>query len=150
MITIPFNEEFIKLHIDEFILIDKLVGSFPWGEKEFLFPLQNKSDLSFFVTHRNHLIGYIICSSYRGNKVHIHRLAIKSEYQNMMVGTKLLERIIKLSKKMKIHSITTETISKPDFYLKNGFRKLNQNEKKIYEMSRNKFTTNIVLEYDII
>ncbi|MCX7941128.1 MAG: ribosomal protein S18-alanine N-acetyltransferase [Endomicrobia bacterium] len=99
---------------------------FPWSRHFFIFNLQLPNELSKFYIAKieNEVIGYIICWI-SGETAHIHNLSVKKSYQNLGVGSALLDFLLH---KLRSGGITTVTLevgvnnsSAIKFYKKFGF-----------------------------
>ncbi len=113
-------------NIDEIYNIE-LNSSNLWKKKYFSDELE--IDFSKFTIAKidNEIIGFIITWDLKGD-IQINNIAIKNNYRNLKIGTKLLEYTINYYKELKPEKIFLEVKEKNlvaiEFYLNNGFIKV--------------------------
>lgn len=99
--------------IDEVYKIEKENFVFGWSKEYFYFNLKlakNKDICKFYIAKiepTDTLIGYIICHI-SDKTAHILNLSVKKEYQNLGVGSKLLEFLLNTLSQEGIQSVILE------------------------------------------
>ena len=140
MKNLKLTKKIVLKNIKELVDLDQVVETNErWGHDHFLMELAGKWDNSFAVFDGEKIIGFIVCSIKIMDTLHIHRLAVKKEYQKMGVGTQLIGQVIdRLEKECSNISFITLKVGKINyyaqkFYEKNGFRRLSiENTNYIY------------------
>lgn len=101
-----------------------------WGEKEFLFEVQDKWKYSICAFEEDKIVGFIIISKY-GMNIHSHRLAMNVSFDSskkIHITKKLYEKLEEIARKNKILSLTAivpvGNFSTVRFYLKEGWIQL--------------------------
>ena len=124
-------------NIDQFMNIDRETSELlgikygkAWGEKEFLFEVQDKWKYSLCALEDDKIVGFIIISKY-GMNIHSHRLAMNVSFDSskkIHITKKLYEKLEEIARKDKIMSLTAivpvDNISTVRFYLKEGWIQL--------------------------
>tara|TARA_B100001057_G_C22813450_1_gene936388 strand:+ start:746 stop:1306 length:561 start_codon:yes stop_codon:yes gene_type:complete len=102
----------------------------PWGEKEFLFEVQDKWKYSVCALEEDKVVGFIIISKY-GMNIHSHRLAMNVFFDSskkIHITKKLYEKLEEIARKNNIMSLTAivpiDNLSTVRFYLKEGWIQL--------------------------
>jgi len=108
-----------------------------WGHENFLVELNGKWDNSYVALKEDIIAGFIICSKKNESTLHIHRFAVREEFQHMGVGTQLITKVIG-STSSKINRITLKVKADnnvvQNFYTKLGFKYINSEDKNyVYE-----------------
>lgn len=112
--------------MSDFLKIDEVIGQELWSESNFLSDLPNKWNLSLIATSNKKLIGFLIASR-KELSIHIHRLAIKQQFQSDGIGKTMVLRLIekgesyKLPITLKVHQ---ENIRALKFYKKLDFKSM--------------------------
>lgn len=115
-----------------------------WNLNNFTYKLPDKEKLSFFVFHKEKIIGYMIASSYN-NKTHLNRIAILDEYQGYGLGKKFMQLLEETTKQLRLKEVTLSTLNKGEedkivlFYEKLGYKILKtEKEIDIFLKAKNK------------
>lgn len=128
MSILKLTKGMISERISELIEIDKVINTDErWQYDNFVIDLDAKWDNSYVFFENSEIAGYIICSIKNKGHLYIHRFAIKKEYQNRGIGSKLINETIKnadieikyLTLKVRIDNIIAKR-----FYEKNKFRNI--------------------------
>ena len=119
--------------LDQLILLDKeAFESEAWDQSSFLYDLPGKFNYSILIYLNNQLIGYSI-NSIKSEYCHIHRFVVKNTFNNLGLGSKMIDFLVqefKLSKiSLKVNSNNFRAIN---FYFKKKF--------KIIELNNNYYT----------
>ncbi|MCQ1535493.1 GNAT family N-acetyltransferase [Methanosarcina sp. KYL-1] len=138
MNIIKLTKEILLENIEELIEIDSVIKiNERWRHENFLVELNGKWDNSYVALREDTVAGFIICSIKNERTLHIHRFAVRKEFQNMGVGTQLITKVIN-STNHKLNSITlkvkTDNATAHNFYEKSGFKRAySENENYIYQ-----------------
>lgn len=108
-----------------------------WRHENFLVELDGKWDNSYVALNEDIIVGFIVCSKKNESTLHIHRFAVREEFQHMGVGTQLITKVIS-STGSKIKHITLKVkasnIIAQDFYKSFEFKYLySEDENYVYE-----------------
>lgn len=121
------TKEIVLDSIGELVEIDKNIKTDErWDERHFLMDLAGKWENSFIILQDNKIAGFIICSVKNGDILHIHRFAVKKEYQGKGIGTMLLEHVFKnANNNIKCVSLKVSKNNRPlqKFYENRGFKR---------------------------
>lgn len=134
MQILSFKEALKKIDFEELSRLEskvyKVFGSEychegAWSLQNFLYPLPDKSDLSFVLIEKNGLCAFTVGYEFTKNWGHISRVAVDPDFQGQGLGYKIvLEQINKMLKKG-IKLITVENVSTnlkaENLYKKTGF-----------------------------
>jgi ribosomal protein S18 acetylase RimI-like enzyme len=125
MNILKLTQDIVSERTSELIDIDKvIVDDETWGYENFIMNLCGKWDNSYVLFINNEIAGYIVCSIKNKQTLHIHRLAVKKDYQKMGVGTHLINEVTKNIDK-NIENITLmvhkDNMRAKKFYEKNKF-----------------------------
>lgn len=112
-------------HIVEMAEIEKRCFKTPWSFNMLNFELNNPLAHYFVVENDGEVVAY--CGIYRIlDEGHITNIAVKPEYQQQGVGTKLLTEVLEMSRSSGIVQVTLEVNEHNEraikFYEKFGFR----------------------------
>jgi ribosomal protein S18 acetylase RimI-like enzyme len=122
MKILKLTEDLISNKISEFIELDKIIYfDDTWGYDNFIMNLCGKWNNSYTLVEDNEIKGYIICSLKDERTLHIHRLAVKEEYQRIGIGTQLINEVVKnADKKIKVITLKAheDNIKARSFYEK--------------------------------
>lgn len=98
-----------------------------WGHENFLVELDGKWDNSYVALKEGTIVGFIVCSKKNESTLHIHRFAVREEFQHMGVGTQLITKVISSTSKKIIHitlKVKADNIMAQNFYSGLGFNYL--------------------------
>ncbi len=132
MKIVRLDKEMISENIDRLIEIDSAIfdEEGAWTLDNFLMDLNHKWDYSHAVLIGDQIIGFIVCSV-REDNLHIHRLAILSEYKGKRIGSRLLDYVCNLCVKHGLKCVTLQVkkfnINAQRFYERYGFKKIDSN-----------------------
>ncbi|KKG15979.1 hypothetical protein EO98_04555 [Methanosarcina sp. 2.H.T.1A.6] len=128
MSILKLTKGMISERISEFIEIDKVINTDEkWQYDNFIIDLDGKWDNSYVFFIGSEIAGYIICSVKNKENLHIHRFAIKQEYQKMGIGSKLINEVIKdadIYIKYLTLKVYKDNLIAKRFYEKNNFRNI--------------------------
>lgn len=128
MCVLRLTKGILSERISEFVEIDKVVNTDErWQYNNFIIDLDGKWDNSYIFLIDSEIAGYIISSIKDKENLHIHRFAIKEEYQSRGIGSKLINEMVKnLDKKIKYITLKVreDNIIAKKFYEKNKFRNI--------------------------
>lgn len=128
MSILKLTKGMISEKISEFIEIDRVINTDErWQYDNFIIDLDGKWDNSYVFFENNEIAGYIICSIKDKEGLHIHRFAIRKEYQNRGIGSELINEMIKnVDKEVRYLTlkVRTDNIVAKRFYEKNKFRNI--------------------------
>lgn len=138
MNIITLTRQTLLENIEELVEVDRVIKiDKNWRYENFLAELSGKWNNSYIALRENTIAGFIICSIKDETTLHIHRLAIRREFQNMGIGTKLVTHVIN-STNSKINRLTlkvkADNIMAQSFYNRLGFEyKRLEDQKYIYQ-----------------
>ena len=138
MNIITLTRQTLLENIEELVEVDRVIKiDKNWRYENFLAELSGKWNNSYIALRENTIAGFIICSIKDETTLHIHRLAIRREFQNMGIGTKLVTHVIN-STNSKINrltlKVTADNIMAQSFYNRLGFEyKRLEDQKYIYQ-----------------
>lgn len=115
--------------IEEIILIDQQSFgiSNAWNTEHFTFPLQHKTELSFYVRYHDRIVGYLVGSTYEfdgKSTAHINRIGVLTEFKKHGIGTRLVQTFLTKSRELKCLGASLEfnqRLGLQKFYTKNSF-----------------------------
>lgn len=108
VITSLTKSEMIR-QIKEIMLLDQAIVGERWSEENFLFDLPEKWTLSLQALADGLMIGFLV-ASHKKDAVHIHRLAVGNQFQNLGVGKLLVDQIKTLTGRRNIKLITLKVL----------------------------------------
>lgn len=150
-LTLPLMKQYLEAIIE--IDSSQMTGFENWTKHNFLLSLDDKFLFSSIVLVDGKVIGYSVASR-KKNVLHIHRIAVKKEFTNQKIGSKLLAFIETKARSKKIYALTTEVLNKSnlvDFYIKNNFKILSNLEKDIYsEQKESNIRDKFLKNYDVL
>jgi len=115
--------------IDLIYKMESKIFSDPWTKKMIKNEFNSKLTLVLGMFNKNNkeLVGYSFLFNIY-DEIHINNIAVKTNYQNKGLGKKLLDYIIKYSKRNKFRLITLEVrpsnSTAVNLYSKSGFKKM--------------------------
>ena len=118
MKQIKITKEYMLENLEQFKGIIKDVPNEYWTDKHFLLDLPGKWDWSITMEHEDKLIGFVIASSARAGRVHIHKFMVAKEYRSRGIGNVLLMYYMGFRVTLKVHKSNDRAIR---FYLRNAF-----------------------------
>lgn len=128
MSTLKLTKGMISERILEFVEIDKVINTNEkWENENFMIDLDGKWDNSYVFFVGSEIAGYIIGSMKSKENLHIHRLAVKKEYQSKGIGSELINNVIKNADKSTKYitlKVRKDNIIAKRFYEKNSFRNI--------------------------
>ncbi len=113
-------------HIDDITTIEKLSFTIPWTKNAFVQELKNnKFAIYLSAKIENKVVGYAGMWKIF-DEGHITNIAVHPEFRQIGIGSKLLEGLINISKKVNITKMTLEVRrsnkSAQTLYMKYGFK----------------------------
>jgi ribosomal protein S18 acetylase RimI-like enzyme len=127
MKILRLTKQLTSKNINELIEIDKNIKSDEiWDTENFLMDYPEKWRISLIAIEDNKIVGFIVCSIKNNVVLHIHRFAIKKEYQRKGIGKSLLDHIFQnRSDTMKCITLNVykDNIPLQQFYEKLGFNR---------------------------
>jgi ribosomal protein S18 acetylase RimI-like enzyme len=125
----PISRRFLESSLNIFIQIDRVIKTDNWVAENFLSELPQKWDLSLAALLDDAIIGFLIASR-KKESLHIHRLAVKHEYQSKGVGKMLLLELLTLGEKYAMPTTLKVDCSNEgaiNFYKRLGFNVQSRN-----------------------
>ncbi|WBF65314.1 MAG: tRNA (adenosine(37)-N6)-threonylcarbamoyltransferase complex dimerization subunit type 1 TsaB [Candidatus Kinetoplastibacterium crithidii] len=133
--------------INDVMLLDAKVQLVPWSYGNFQDCL-NVGYISYVAKYKESILGFFVMMI-APDVVHLLRIAVHEDVQNIGIGSKLLDRCIQISKENRLNSIIIEVgehnINAMNFYKKYGFSKIGKRE-KYYVLHNSKTESAIVME----
>ncbi len=144
-------------HFDTILEIDKVIPSeenlLGWEREEFMLDLPEKWQHSLIATDENScIVGFLIASRH-DEAIHIHRMAISSEFQGKRVGTTLIRHLCEKASSNGVATITVK-VNKDNLlairfyqnfgFCRNGERRAGNETLYVYESKPNLILTNIL------
>lgn len=113
-------------HIDDIMMVERLSFTIPWSKKAFIQELtENKFSLYISALLDGNAVGYAGMWKIF-DEGHITNIAVHPEFRKIGIGSRLLEKLINISREMKIEKLTLEVrksnVAAKNLYLKYGFK----------------------------
>lgn len=124
MRIIKYNSDYID---DVVEIASKELKGECWTKKMFLDSFDKSNTFMFLCIDKNKLVGfvnYLITS----DDVNILNIAIKEEYQMQGIGTKLIQRVVNIAKRLQVSKLSLEVSADnyiaQKFYKSCGFKQI--------------------------
>lgn len=113
-------------HIDDIMMVERLSFTIPWSKNAFIQELtENKFSLYISALLDGNAVGYAGMWKIF-DEGHITNIAVHPEFRKIGIGSRLLEKLINISREMKIEKLTLEVrksnVAAKNLYLKYGFK----------------------------
>ncbi|MBL7849455.1 MAG: GNAT family N-acetyltransferase [Cyclobacteriaceae bacterium] len=134
---LPMTKEFLRSNIEEFLKVDEVIGRDFWIIDNFLVELPEKWELSFMALNGGLLVGFLIASR-KITSIHIHRLAVRSQWQSKGIGETLIRRLFEETRYAHLPitlKVDTHNARAVSFYIRLGFSVVHQDNDRT-EMKR--------------
>ncbi|HRJ30850.1 MAG TPA: GNAT family N-acetyltransferase [Cyclobacteriaceae bacterium] len=131
------SKEMLQNNIGQFLEVDRVIGRDFWAIDNFLIELPRKWQLSFVAFDDDLLVGFLVASE-KNASIHIHRLAVRREWQSKGIGEALVRGLIecmrheRLPITLKVDTLNSRAVS---FYARLGFSVVQKENDRI-EMKR--------------
>lgn len=133
--VMPLSKSEMIRNIEKILLLDQVIVGEEWIKDNFLAELPEKWQFSFQAYAEDLMAGFLVASR-KEHAVHIHRLAVGNQHQNMGVGNRLMNALINESRGKNIESITLKVlhsnIKAIEFYKRLGFKLRNRENHNIW------------------
>lgn len=133
------NKALLKNKIEEILNIDRSqMKSDAWAKVNFFYDLPSKFDLSVIVLEKERVLGFSIVSK-KEKRCHLHRIMVAKKLTGQGIGSQMINEVVKRAKKANLKKLTVQSQKKArveNFYLKNGFKKLDKVAQKVYSLGK--------------
>ena len=129
------DKAFLKEHVSDFIaLCQRNMKDEYWDESHFLTELPQKWVYSFYVSHGDEVIGFIVASE-KEQSIHIHKFVVDQPFQGSGLGSRMLQHLVYQSQKPITLKVRTDNEQGISFYKKHQFS-ITYSEKDMFSMLR--------------
>jgi ribosomal-protein-alanine N-acetyltransferase len=113
-------------HIDDIIMVERLSFTIPWSKNAFIQELrENKFSIYISALLDGNVVGYAGMWKIF-DEGHITNIAVHPEFRKIGIGSRLLEKLIDISREKDIEKLTLEVrksnTAAKNLYLKYGFK----------------------------
>lgn len=131
----PLAKSELLRQIKDIMVLDQVIVGERWSEINFLFDLPEKWELSLQILAEERIAGFLI-ASLKNQCIHIHRLAVSNQFQNLGLGKQMVNLIQKEARRKNINFITLKVLYSNTgairFYKRLGFELKNQEKHNVW------------------
>lgn len=118
------TKELLISKLNEIIKISKeAIPGESWSEKNYLYELPRKWELSRIIIKNDKILGYTIVSEKEAS-IHLHKVVVEKALRGKGVGKQLLENLESLSRKPTTLKVGVDNIKAKRFYSSLGYKKI--------------------------